>query len=950
MGRTKKLLALSMAIASVSAACGGGDSSSSRQRNSALSEAGTCVTASKNTDDETLVDLEFCAEAVSYTASFNDKVETQRHDVPVGRKPVLATFGIDPAGVYKIRSFAADGTLIATDIVSFTYGPIASEGKSCAEGGVCAVGDAAPSGGIVFYAADSPQQWGQYLAALPMIDNKVVFGCNNVVIEGTTDGIGDGAANTSIIEKACADDPSPAVTSVRSALPQAYLPTRLEMFEMAKVLGGRDGFIFDLNAASPPNRPIVSYMPMVGVEGTSDTEVHRRNNVVDFMLYPTGWSHMQTFRTTEYNVWPVYAFSKSDVRPVETVTVTAEEPSGDAAGSDDAPGAGGNDTPSSDGLAPTNVTVERRNPSELSEVTVSWTNPTWAEFASIRVEFRYTIAHTDVDANGDWVAPIYVEIGTATSWTGAAGILPALGNPEFRVVALNADKSVAHRSASVVLKNPEPTQSSDAAELQAVVDDCAAVEQFDDFVTLVGAPFTTDQPVVVETSAGCDIPEKLTDRVRVEYSFTLVGDKHFTDWNANGIQYPQSLGSYTQLLPADDYTLNVTRHVTVDGLMVNSEVTGPVITKTFEVTQGDSNPKVECADSDMKMVATAFEFPCQFVDNLLLSTVKRTGEPLENGYFSGSRVVDLKKLGSGWHRVEVSTTGALLRQMWRLYVCHTDCGPVNPPSGYSVSKSGDVITIALPPCDVPEGMRLDAGLIAPLRRLSSGVLRRPRFDYGLAMKLGLQKSFDNLANEIIVLGRSESITISNSADIAGVEFTETAVCMTAGNVTETAIFGSSTAGSNSPSETTQPPNVESTGVVQPLTIDVASVNPSPVVLPESVSRIEVTLTDSSDDLSALSMSLDGSTWVPVPRGQPVSLNRSDVASLQVRSVNAKGEMRQVVQTVVSGTSGESSSAGSTVSGASDSSSSSKLWILVVILVLLILIAVLMRGRRSKAKD
>jgi cobalamin biosynthesis Mg chelatase CobN len=99
------------------------------------------------------------------------------------------------------------------------------------------------------------------------------------------------------------------------------------------------------------------------------------------------------------------------------------------------------------------------------------------------------------------------------------------------------------------------------------------------------------------------------------------------------------------------------------------------------------------------------------------------------------------------------------------------------------------------------------------------------------------------------------------------------------------------------------------------------------------------------------MSLDGTRWVPVPRGQPVSLNRSDVASLQVRSVNSKGEMRQVVQTVVSNASGESSSnVSGSVSGDSDSSGSSKLWIVVVILVLLILIAVLMRGRRSKAKD
>jgi cobalamin biosynthesis Mg chelatase CobN len=140
-------------------------------------------------------------------------------------------------------------------------------------------------------------------------------------------------------------------------------------------------------------------------------------------------------------------------------------------------------------------------------------------------------------------------------------------------------------------------------------------------------------------------------------------------------------------------------------------------------------------------------------------------------------------------------------------------------------------------------------------------------------------------------------------------------------------------------------------VVQPLTVDVATVIASPVKIADNVTRVDITLTDSSDDLSALSMSLDGTTWVPVPRGQPVSLNRTDVASLQVRSVNSKGEVRQVVQKVVSNASGESSSnVSGTVSDGSDSPSSSKLWIVVVILVLLILVAVLMRGRRSKAKD
>ncbi|MEY4165905.1 MAG: hypothetical protein RL419_1747 [Actinomycetota bacterium] len=645
---------------------------------------------------------------------------------------------------------------------------------------------------------------------------------------------------------------------------------------------------------------------------------------------------------------PVHTFSAQ--RVVSTVDAGNSDATGDASGDVDVPtGDGaGNETPpvaGVEGSAPTNLTVERLNE---SDVAVSWTNPSWPDFGFSQLRFRY--ANMEIGLNGEWVNYVFVDVGTQSSWTGRAPVMPNMGDLDFRVTAVSADKSKSYQSETVRLVNPTPPSTTAVDEMEAVVDACSAVENVDELVSLVGGPFTTDEPVIVETTPGCDIPQEFADKVRVDYSFTLVGETYFTDWTANGLQFPQSLGTYSQLLPADKYTLSFSRHVLVEGRDVNGEVSSPVSTKSFEVGQGTTESNVQCADTDLKMSGESFEFACQYVNNISLATLRREGDPKDDGYASGTRSLDLAKWGSGWHRVELWVTGALLRQMWRLYLCHTNCGAVAPPAGYSATKSGEVISLELPPCDSPQNTPLDLGFIAPLRAVSPGVLRRARFDYARSMATANQKSFDNLDHETLVRGRSDAITITNGADIAGLEFAENAVCMKSGNVTELVVFAKS-ADATPSSETTEPPKVDTPPVVQPLTVDVASVIASPVKLADNVTRVDVTLTDSSDDSSALSMSLDGTTWVPVPRGQPVSLNRSDVASLQVRSVNSKGEMRQVVQTVVSNASGESSSnVSGTVSGVSDSSSSSKLWIVVVILVLLVLIAVLMRGRRSKAKD
>ncbi|MEY3452950.1 MAG: hypothetical protein RL574_688, partial [Actinomycetota bacterium] len=36
---------------------------------------------------------------------------------------------------------------------------------TCRNGGVCELGDVGPRGGIVFYTAETPQWWGQYMEA-----------------------------------------------------------------------------------------------------------------------------------------------------------------------------------------------------------------------------------------------------------------------------------------------------------------------------------------------------------------------------------------------------------------------------------------------------------------------------------------------------------------------------------------------------------------------------------------------------------------------------------------------------------------------------------------------------------------------------------------------------------------------------------------------------------------
>ena len=75
---------------------------------------------------------------------------------------------------------------------------------ACASGGLCAVGDTGPGGGIVFYDAGSVQSWGRYLEAAPFgdeVQRTWATGGNQSAAVSGADGtaIGTGEQNTADI-------------------------------------------------------------------------------------------------------------------------------------------------------------------------------------------------------------------------------------------------------------------------------------------------------------------------------------------------------------------------------------------------------------------------------------------------------------------------------------------------------------------------------------------------------------------------------------------------------------------------------------------------------------------------------------------------------------------------------------------------------------------------------
>ena len=92
--------------------------------------------------------------------------------------------------------------------VIITTSTLAPPVGGCTNAGPCKVGQKGPSGGVVFFAAATPQPWGQYMEVRPELFEKIVPDkCPLTGFETYSAGaLGDGIKQLNAVVKACADN------------------------------------------------------------------------------------------------------------------------------------------------------------------------------------------------------------------------------------------------------------------------------------------------------------------------------------------------------------------------------------------------------------------------------------------------------------------------------------------------------------------------------------------------------------------------------------------------------------------------------------------------------------------------------------------------------------------------------------------------------------------------
>lgn len=204
------------------ASCGDSGDTSTRSKNATIAAA--CLTFDDAQKEQGIFTYEACSEAsnvlvqqgaTTWQAFFDsdkltssvslagtedtsmDVVAVDSKGATVTRARISRTNGVYSVEVIEDHSAQAIGAATTT--------PVAPP-PSCAEGGTCAVGDIGPGGGYVFYAAATPQPWGQYIEAHPK-PVAITLACaqNSPQVYTSTGAIGNGLADTKIIASTCTD-------------------------------------------------------------------------------------------------------------------------------------------------------------------------------------------------------------------------------------------------------------------------------------------------------------------------------------------------------------------------------------------------------------------------------------------------------------------------------------------------------------------------------------------------------------------------------------------------------------------------------------------------------------------------------------------------------------------------------------------------------------------------
>jgi hypothetical protein len=147
----------------------------------------------------------------SATSSYTQKVVVTEADTLTITSGTPATLTYTGAQAVFDETITVTGLVNGDQVSGVTYNYSASA-ATCANGGLCSVGDIGPGGGYVFYVsptvinvATGISTGGIYLEAAPVSQQGTAeFGCTGTNTPGTSYAVGSGAANTLAIINACA--------------------------------------------------------------------------------------------------------------------------------------------------------------------------------------------------------------------------------------------------------------------------------------------------------------------------------------------------------------------------------------------------------------------------------------------------------------------------------------------------------------------------------------------------------------------------------------------------------------------------------------------------------------------------------------------------------------------------------------------------------------------------